>query len=356
MEREKRILVAPLDWGLGHAARCIPLIRMLQAQGASPFLASSGRAFRLLEKEFPDLPLLPIAPYGIRYPGSNMVLNLSCQLPSIMCAAGKEHLQVQQLVRRYGLCGVIADNRLGAFSRQARSVYLTHQLHIMTSRRRLTALINKVHHWFIRQYDECWVPDTAAVPGLAGALSHPPLPGVRYIGPLSRFSTPAATAPNRYELLVLLSGPEPQRSRLEARLLAQLRSMHLSVLFVQGKTETERRWKAAPNIDCVSYLTAQALEDALAASRLVVCRSGYSTIMDLARMKHRALFIPTPGQSEQEYLARMLQEQNITCYVEQSEVCLPQDLEKVETFQGFSREEAYMERLDRAVGDFLDKV
>ncbi len=352
MAREKRILVTPLDWGLGHATRCVPLIRELQAQGARPYLATSGRAFHLLEKEFPGLPLLPLATYGVHYPGEQLLLRLVLQLPRILAAIRQEHVQVQQLIRHYKLAGVISDNRLGAFCKRVRSVYLTHQLHLMTPIRPLAALADGVHHWFIRRYDECWVPDTPLAPGLAGALSHPPLLRTRYIGPLSRLS--ASPSESRYDLLVLLSGPEPQRTRLEKRLLIQLREIDKRVLLVQGITEKDKHWQAAPHIQCASYLKGEELEQALASSRLVICRSGYSTIMDLARLGHRALFIPTPGQTEQLYLARLLQQRQIAYAVEQSELFLPDDLKKAETYRGFAQEKGGEEdRLRTAVSDFL---
>ncbi len=354
MVREKRILVAPLDWGLGHATRCIPLIRELQARGARPYLATSGRAFHLLEKEFPGLPLLPLASYGVRYPGDYLLLQLALQVPRILAGVRREYVQVQEFVRRYHLDGVISDNRLGAFSKQVKSVYLTHQLHFMAPAPRLAVLADGVHHWFIRRYDECWVPDTPMIPGLAGALSHPPLSRTRYIGPLSRLSPSISPSEYRYDLLVLLSGPEPQRTRLEDRLLEQLSRIDKQVLLVQGITEKEARWQAAPHIQCISYLKGEELEAALKGSRLVICRSGYSTIMDLARLGQRALFVPTPGQTEQLYLARMLRERQIAYAVEQSEINLPADLKKAEAYRGFpGGEEGYGEWLGKAVSDFL---
>lgn len=355
MAREKRILVAPLDWGLGHATRCIPLIRELLARGARPYLATSGRAFHLLEKEFPGLPLLPLAAYGVRYPGDRLLPRLALQLPRILASIGREHAQVQQLVRRYRLAGVISDNRLGAFSKQVKSVYLTHQLHLMAPAPRLAVLADGVHHWFIRRYDECWVPDTPMTPGLAGALSHPPLSRTRYIGSLSRLSPPVSPTEFRYDLLVLLSGPEPQRTRLEERLLEQLSRIDKKVLLVQGITEKEKHWQAAPHIQCISYLSGEELAEALKSSRLVICRSGYSTIMDLARLGHRALFIPTPGQTEQLYLARLLRERQIAYAVEQSEINLPADLKAAEAYRGFPGDEQWDGRwLGKAVSDFLE--
>lgn len=354
MKKEKGILVAPLDWGLGHATRCIPLIQALQARGVRPYLASSGRALALLEREFPALPLLPIASYRVRYPGSNLVQAMILQSPWLAGAVWRENRQVQHLVRRYSLTGVISDNRLGAFCRRVRSIYLTHQLHLQTPHGWLTAMADRMHHWFIRQYDECWIPDLASyAAGLAGALSHPPLPvKTRYIGPLSRLHLPALE-PER-DLLVLLSGPEPQRSRLEEQLLFQLKQTEYSVLLVQGKTEVEAHWQAAPHIECISYLTSEALARALAGSRLVIARSGYSTIMDLARTQLKALFIPTPGQTEQQYLARLLRKRRIAYSVQQSALYLATDIAKAMSFRGFGAvTEAGSDQLEPAIADFL---
>lgn len=305
----KRILVAPLNWGLGHAARCVPLVRALEALGAEVLLASDGAALRLLREEFPHLPAFRIPSYRIRYKSTNMVWNIARQLPRLVWAIRTEQWATERLVREHGIQGIISDNRYGCFSRQAHSVMLTHQLQLRIPAPSLSWSANRMLRMALARFDAVWVPDAAGEPSLSGELSHSEKAihrNVAFIGLLSRMQ--AREQDEEYDVGVVLSGPEPQRTILEQRLLEQAMLLPQKFIFIQGKTREKRHYFAADNVEVVSYLTSAELNDVLLASRMVVCRSGYSSLMDLAMLGKKALIIPTPGQTEQEYLAARLGE------------------------------------------------
>lgn len=141
---------------------------------------------------------------------------------------------------------------------------------------------------------------------LSGKLGHPKNStlNIKYIGTLSRFHK--KNLPQIYDVLILLSGPEPQRTLLEEQLRGALLQYKGRVLFVRGMVEKEVRSEQKNSVTFVNYLTSDALESAINQSKVVLSRSGYTTIMDLAQLGKKAFFIPTPGQYEQEYLAKYL--------------------------------------------------
>lgn len=306
--RPPKILLAPLNWGLGHASRCIPIIRTLLESGVEVVLASDGEALDLLRAEFPELTALELPSYRIRYTHHNMVRNMAWQLPRIIRAVRAEHVATERLVQQHGIDGIISDNRYGCFSRNVSSVIMTHQLRVKVNNPALEYAANLVLRKALRQFNEVWTPDLPGEGALSGVLSHPVPPGlppVRFIGHLSRFQAQPETH-TEYDVAVVLSGPEPQRTYLEQILLEQALQMPLKFMFVQGKPKTKTHQFVSENIEMTSFLTSERLEQLMASSRVIVCRSGYSSLMDLKKTGKQALLIPTPGQTEQEYLAAKL--------------------------------------------------
>lgn len=274
-------------------------------------LASDGVALHLLRAEFPHLPIFELPSYRIRYDTSNMVWNIARQLPRILWAIRSEKREIARLVRKYDIHGIVSDNRYGCFHPRVNSVLLTHQLRLRVPI--FSWLVNGIMRMAFAKFDALWVPDVADSPGLSGDLSHTTTSAahdqVRYVGILTRMQ--AYERPPEYDVAVVLSGPEPQRSILEQRLLEQAMFMPHKFIFVQGKTLTKTHHFVSDNVEMVSYLTSQDLNDVLMSSKVVVSRSGYSSIMDLAGLSKKAILIPTPGQTEQEYLADLLAKQNL---------------------------------------------
>lgn len=327
---KKRILIAPLNWGLGHATRCIPLVSALESMGVEVVLASDGVALHLLKAEFPHLQAFELPSYRIRYDSSNMILNIGKQLPRIIYAVRAEQWATERLVREHGIAGIISDNRYGCFTKHTYNIILTHQLYLRVPGAMIGWAANKFLRSALGKFEEVWAPDVAGEPNLSGELSHgeaPVHPKVVYIGPLSRIRP--YYCETEYDVAVVLSGPEPQRTYLEQRLLEQAMLLPQKFIFIQGKTHAKEHHYAAENIEVVSYLTSRELNEVLLAGEVLVCRSGYSSIMDLAAMGKKAILIPTPGQTEQEYLAGLLAKQNIFLVQNQDDIDLETGLEQV---------------------------
>jgi uncharacterized protein (TIGR00661 family) len=312
---KKRILVAPLNWGLGHATRCIPIINALILNNFEPLIASDGVALALLKKEFPNLKYIELPAYNVTYAknGKHFKLKLIKDSPKLMQAIKAEKKAIKDIVDSEEISGIISDNRLGVRSKKVPSVFITHQLNVLSGS--TTWLSTKMHQKIINKFNACWVPDTPGDINLSGKLGHVKhfeLP-TTYIGPLSRFTKKETEIKN--DLMVLISGPEPQRTMLEERLLNELEVFNGRVVFVKGVMEDEQTKEVKGNITIYNFMTSALLEKTINESELIVSRSGYTTVMDLAKLNKKALFIPTPGQFEQEYLAERLSDMRLvpTC-------------------------------------------
>ncbi len=317
MAKLLKILIAPLDWGLGHTSRCMPVIHYLRELQHEVMVAASGASAKLIEEQFPDITILPLDGYGIQYSNhkSAFAFTIASQIPKIIKAiqSEKKWLEVQMSVHHFDM--VISDNRYGLYHPDAYCVFMTHQLNIQTGSNITNALLQKINYRYINRYDECWIVDTEhEQESLAGKLSHPksfPKTNYNYIGYLSQLSLTeedtkpiAYHLPNRY-ILALLSGPEPMRTVLENKLIEQMKAIQqYHFVLVAGKpiqnNDSENKYT---NITYVDYLNALGVYHYILNAEMVICRSGYSTIMDLAILNKPAILIPTPGQTEQEYLA-----------------------------------------------------
>jgi uncharacterized protein (TIGR00661 family) len=313
---KKKIIIAPLHWGLGHATRCIPIIHEFLRQGADVIIASDGGALKLLQREFPNLETLELPEYKIRYPFQNMILGMMTQLPKIIRGAFLEHLFLKKYLKNNNVNIIISDNRFGFFNKKVKTVFITHQIRIIMPFKWLENVIYRLNTKFISHFDACWIPDFEEKPNLSGKLSHnvtnigsTPIK-TYYIAPLSRMRL--LERPKQYQVTFILSGPEPQRTIFENIILIQLKNLKQNFCLIRGVVSEEKaNLNTSEHIEIHNYLTSNDLNEKIAASHFVICRSGYSSIMDLWAAGARAVLVPTPGQTEQIYLADYLCEQNL---------------------------------------------
>ncbi len=361
MQKEKintTILIAPLDWGLGHATRCIPIIRYLLQKQCRVVIATSGLHKKLLQQEFEHLEFIHLEGYGIKYAKKNVLLRLAIQLPHFIKTVKREKIWLQKVVDEYKIDAVISDNRYGLNSSKVSCVFITHQLQVKAPqlfywvesivRNRLYSLINN--------FSECWVPDAAIEKdSLAGTLSHPkvyPAISVKYIGWLTRFEA-GATAEKKYTATISLSGPEPQRSLLEAIIVPQLKQLSGNFLLIRGIPGETALPSLPKNITAVNHLPAADMQMAFLQSNYIISRSGYSTLMDMKVLRCKCIFIPTPGQTEQEYLGKSLAAKKMAIVKQQSNFNLAAALQEAATFP-FNPQGIYKnELLEKVIDNWL---
>lgn len=331
----KRVLVAPLDWGLGHATRCIPIIHALLQQGFEVWLAGEGAIRALLQQEFPQLPFLPLRGYRIQYGRSaaGTFFKLLLQLPALLRSIRREHHWLKKAMYKHAFDAIISDNRYGLYHAGTYNIFITHQLQIKAPLSFLENWLRTVHYRRISKYHACWVPDSACHASLGGQLSHPKkMPPVftRHIGPLSRMKKKGQAKENG--LLLLVSGPEPQRTLFEQKLLQQSAILKMPITLVRGLPGTKSLPQVPPHVTVHNHLTATALQKVMQNAAFVICRSGYSTLMDLAALNKKSILIPTPGQTEQAYLARHLQQLGLAPWHRQAYFNLKEALENAAQF------------------------
>jgi len=301
-QKEDIVIVAALNWGLGHAARCIPIITWLNTFCKNVIIASDGSALDLLKKEFPDLQFYVLPSYHIRYKYQSILANVIFGLPSIIRAIYKENKMANQIVSETGATKIFSDNRLGFYSFVTRNYYMTHQLNILYRNSWIQKMGTLMHRRYIKKFNCCFVPDYNDERALCPALSNITFNNVHYVGPITRISKKSTE--NIYDILVLLSGPEPQRTIVENRLLEVLGELEeYKILFIRGTETMETLPTIFKHISFKSVLQTLEIETALNSSKLLISRSGYTTLMDIYQLDLKAIFIPTPGQTEQEYLA-----------------------------------------------------
>jgi uncharacterized protein (TIGR00661 family) len=337
MNFKKRILVAPLNWGLGHATRCIPIIEALMVEQFEPIIACDGASLSLLKREFPSLSFIELPSYNITYSKYGFLLqwHLFKSIPRLIKTIKEENKQIQTIIKTYHIDGIISDNRFGVYSKNKKvpSVYITHQLTVLSG---ITSwLSSKAHQQIIKKHQECWIPDFENTPNLSGKLGHLKVHpfNLKYVGPLSRFNKSESHL--TYDIMVLLSGPEPQRSLLEEKLFLELKRHKGNVLMVKGLVEPVQTKEQNHNITVCNFMTSDELEEQIQNSKTIISRSGYTTIMDLAKLEKHAFFIPTPGQPEQQYLAKRLSRLKMAPYCQQSDFSLNK-LAKLDKYRGLS--------------------
>ena len=339
-----KVLVCPLNWGLGHATRCIPVIRAFLERNCTVTVAASGASLELLRQEFGNRVVYEEFPgKQIRYSrGRFMILKLTLQLPAFLISMVKEHLWISRKVKLIQPQIVISDNRYGARSKHVLSVFISHQVFVQMppKLKPFQNFANYINHIFLKAFDHCWAPDMENPPGLSGALTHhKPVPFIDFIGPLSRFRDvenynrhgQADELPENF-ILVILSGPEPQRTILEEKLQRELKEETV-VWFraLPGNTALQR----SGNHFLFNHGSTALMGYCIQKARMVISRSGYTTVMDLEVFGKKAVLIPTPGQTEQEYLAQLLDKEQMAAFIKQKNTSqLQESMKKAESYRG----------------------
>ena len=308
----QKILYGVLNWGLGHATRSLPIIHELIRRGNQLTIASDGGVLDFLKKELPDLEFLRLPGYNIHYSTSSALLATIQNTPNLFLAIRKEQQVVKNWLKLNKVDLIISDCRFGCYQENTRSILINHNLKV-PGKSILAASFAIGMKKIISKFDECWVPD---VPNqaLSGELSEVQLKIPKnFIGYLSTMcenvDQPEYNSIN-YDAIAIISGPEPARSKFENKVLEQLSNLNGKYLVVGGRIETNERNSIPENIEYIKLVGRQKMNKLINQSEMVICRTGYSSLLDLLKVRKKALLIPTPGQPEQEYLGIHLTNEN----------------------------------------------
>lgn len=337
-ENKIKVLVAPLDWGLGHTTRCIPIIYELISLDVEVILAGNDTQRALLQREFPDCKFLRLEGYNISYSStrSDFVLKVLQQVPSMLKTIRAENNWLDKTIEEYKIDAVISDNRFGLHTKKVPCIFITHQLLIKNDLGKIAErTIQRFNYQQINHFTKCWIPDFENDPNLAGALSHPEkMPSIpcEYIGFLTRIKR-VEVQKIKGHILIMISGPEPQRTLFEKIIFEQLESFNGTATVVRGKPADTVPPPLINGVAVFNHLAKEDLNKELCRAEFVVCRTGYSSVMDIAGLDVKPILVPTPGQTEQEYLAKYLSKQNFCITSTQQNFNLKLLLQKAQKFQ-----------------------
>lgn len=355
IKQRMKVLFAVGSWGLGHATRDLPLINRLLESGCELTVVSTDRALSLLRKElgprceffdWPDVPK-PLARTAKLF-----YTKFALSVPLVFRTILSEHRTLQNLLRRRRFDRIISDNRFGIHSRRIDSYQIAHGLRAIAPRRnrQLELALEYFCYSWLRPARRVIVPDYLH-DGLSGDLSHNLTffepERLEYIGILA--SVRRRPVEPDVDLFVTISGPEPQRAILEEIVLGQVDALPGKVVVALGKPEEPLRTWQHDGAQVYSYLDRRQQENLMNRSRLIVSRSGYTTLMELVELNRQALLIPTPGQTEQEYLGWLHNSRGTYLSVTQQRLDLRRDVERAGSFRGYEAPHLTDESVERFV-------
>ncbi|MFP4663551.1 MAG: glycosyltransferase [Bacteroidales bacterium] len=306
--KQKTALVAPLNWGLGHASRILPLIRTLGELNYDVHIAGSSPATDVISQEFPGIRILPLKSATIKYSRNRLLMiKLFFQAPVLLRDLFYERRWIRKYVKQERPDIIVSDNRFGLSHPKVLSCYITHQVNVIMPGylKIFQPLARVIHRSIIKKYDICMIPDFSQNP-LSGKLAQN-ADGFDfrhvYLGILSGFldTLPAVACPVP-DVLGIVSGQEPQRSMLVEQLMKLFAGDKRNIWIVAGQPEARYDF-ADGNVRVINHLRRAELKCLMQHTPVLITRSGYTTLMDLHVLQRKAILIPTPGQTEQEYLA-----------------------------------------------------
>jgi UDP:flavonoid glycosyltransferase YjiC (YdhE family) len=312
----------------------IPVIDRYISGGSSVILGGSGKSGELLKEAFPLLPFLEVPSVEIKYKGKGMFpfMSLLWQLPAMIVSVYKEHQHIKKIVSQYPVDIIISDNRYGLYCKKVHCIFVTHQISPVLPLMFKWAeyFLYRILRTAIHKYNECWIPDFSGADNLTGNLSHRfRLPhNARFIGILSRFTKifPSDALDPGYKLVIILSGPQPQLRDFTQSIIEQTGRLKCKALIITGLQHGIPSYSR--QISVVPHLGIAEFKNALLHADVIVCRAGYSGIMDLFALGKSAVLVPTPGQTEQLYLAEYLSGKGSFNYVSQSQLDLNKIMEE----------------------------
>ena len=344
MSLPKKIFVAPLNWGLGHATRNLPLIKAFLERGDKVIIAAHDRAKMLLQSEVPKCEFVDFPEYPIRYPQSGFFVTrfMFIIFPQMLIAMYKEKKQLQKLHNKYQFDYIISDNRFRLYLKGVKSYLISHQLRYKLPRSvtKLESLPEYFTYSFFKNYDKILVPDSDDPNSLTGELSHKmrylPDEKLHYSGILNDIQKPSKKQTKDIDYFIIISGPEPQRTKLERLIFKQVNSLPGKIFVALGMPEKNYKIHQG-NATFYTYLNREQMHDFLQRSKFIISRPGYTTVMEMIQFNLQGLFIPTPGQIEQEYLAKYYEEKKWCHCVSQYKFNLVRDVENAKSYQGFPK-------------------
>lgn len=346
-----KVFYAVLNMGLGHATRSLPIIKEFIDRNWQLLIGSNGRSLEFLKRELPTTKFIVTPDYQISYSRSNFLIpKLIPQISRIFQKIKEEKRLCDKIVAGFSPDLIISDHCYGMHHSNIRNYFLSHQIYFAIPQpfQFLSPLVSRFNHSFHRKYDKVIIPDLYENGNglLSGKLSNTPsIEGKYYYAGI--LSSIRKQVPNeKVHLLVSISGPEPQRTIFEEIILKQIDKIIGKKIIVLGKSEKDKIIIDEDDLKVYTHLPRCDMEKLLNQAELIITRPGYSTLMELAELGKIALLVPTPGQTEQQYLANRMKEKGWFYFVDQKRLNLARDIEIAKTHSGLLKPNSTQKTID----------
>ena len=341
---QKAVCISPLDWGLGHATRCISLMYALESLNYKVYIATDGKHEAILREAVPNATFLHLKGYRVWYTRSRALLipGIIVQIPKIIASVVHEYFWLKRVAKKHKFDLIISDNRFGFFHKQIKSVFITHQLALQTPFAWSTRLNQIITYTFINKYAACWVADMLPPNNISGILANPKhVPNTRlwYMNCLSRLinekdeNSSSTINANTNLFLGIVSGPEPQRTLLENILWEEGNKIDEKFVVIAGLPDEKNHHQKTNKGNLYHHLNGAALKKEILNAQFIICRGGYTTLMELIPFQKKLILIPTPGQTEQEYLGKYWEQKKWAVCFSQSEFNVNDAIKKAQEFE-----------------------
>jgi UDP-N-acetylglucosamine:LPS N-acetylglucosamine transferase len=354
-----KVFYAVLDMGLGHATRSLPIIREFINRKWKIRIGSSGRSLAFLKRELPDLQFIETPGYRLSYSHGRFLLpKLLFQIPKLFYRVKKEWRVCSRVVEEFSPDIIMSDHCYGMYHDKIPCYFLSHQIYFAVPPfvQMFSPFVSRFNFAYHRQYQKVLIPDEPDNGRglLSGELSRLPHSNHRYsrIGILSSISK--RKVQEQLDLLVSISGPEPQRSIFEKIVLEQIQELPGKKIVVLGKSEENKLLLDQENLKVYTHLPRHDMEMLFNKATLIVTRPGYSTLMELVELGQKALLVPTPGQTEQEYLAAYMLERKWFYSVRQDHINLSKDIDIAKNFNGLAKPGATQQSVSYLFNNVLE--
>jgi CheY-like chemotaxis protein len=355
--------ISPLNWGLGHSTRDIPIIRELLSYGHEVTIATSGNALTLLKREFPECNFILFKDYPAPYSSTRFFLpKFVANIPVLLKAMADERKKLAQILSQDKYDLIISDNRLGVYSDKIPSYFITHQLRFSLPKYLWPFELGTLYGqalFFHSKFNGLIVPDVSPNGfNLSGKLCRSNLDVTNqmtyYAGILT--STAKMNVDKDLDYLIIVSGPEPQRTKLEEIVLKQVHKLPGEKVILLGSPQRDEKKKLDSNTTVHSYVSTEEKIELMNRAKFLISRSGYTTMMELAELeKRKGLFTPTPGQTEQEYLSKYYAKKGWFYSRSQYKIKLSEDVETAKNFNGFPKVTKTKENVKKLYEQVLKK-
>ncbi len=337
-----KILISPLSWGLGHATRDVAIIADLLDRGHTVGVAATGAALELLSREFADLKFYDVPDYPSPYTsGGFSIPRVLGLFPLIVREIAREHRTISRIIRREGYNLVISDNRFGAYAKDVPGLFISHQIRFSTpgnieSIERMMEVFNGRYH---RNFERVIIPDNPPGPrSLSGKLGHAQRPVTRRKAYWAGIITDIRRqdVPQDIDYLVSIAGPKVTKDALREVIMGQIGGLSGRKFILLGDPGAEPEERLDGETIVKSHAQRDEMATLMNRAKFIITRSGYTTVMELAELgKKGILFIPTPGQTEQEYLSDYYEEMGWVHSVAQRRLDLVADTADAQAMKGF---------------------